>query len=731
MRTRLRLYADRWRHRLRTAFYLIVLVSANIAGLAAPAAAADGGSSVWRWMDITDSHGNSAWGYTMSLDTGGWSDPGKAVFGTLTAVCWFFYQWLVIIAIWLINFALSLDWFQPLETPANNIALALQRILDATHLSSLMLGLTAVVIGYLIIRGKLAAAIFEWAIVLIVLVLGTGVLSNPVNKAVGTDGTTDQVVPSADGRGWLEQATAAGLEVAGGLQKNGLDKADYGDHNVGLTGFADPDEVREDISADLVDTFLRTPHQLINYGKVLDGTGCEDAYDKSLNLSPPPQPPFVKGTLAEGESVKIDPDDIPDEDDPGYEEWHTWILWVANGKEDQIDELVEGIEETGELGFVTGVDGEYTGPGTAEPREIVSECDAAAGERASNPSAGMVGDAVTMTPGSAALLAFGVLVALTLIFCGVEFLWCCLRAIWDLVKGLGPGNTRNGLWQTLSTAVWALAGAFTTSIVLVMFLLVVNKVADTFEDESIMGAFAVVDVLLLAFLFLFWRLRRRMRNAADATARLLSKTPGNKPARMPTRGITPGQAMAGYYGAKTVTKGGSKAIKLGASAAAKGGIGVAVGTLGAGGLAIAAGGKAGKAAKRLKDRVLSRQAKPKPGTAQSRALPERGTRPHGNADGADDRANRRGLPTPRNHRSHGRGPKGQRTPNYSGRARPKFTPRHNAKHEALLRKLRHARTGQPPTPGGPEPRTAYRQDVVNGVTVYTPTGNEDDDATDD
>ena len=724
MRTRLRLYLDSLRSRLRRTFYVIVLVAANVAGLAAPAAAADGGSTVWRWMDVTDSHGNSAWGYSMSLDSGGWTDPGKAIFGTITAICWFIYQWLVIIAIWLINFALSLEWFQPLQEPASNIALGLKRILDASDLAVLMVALTCAAIGILIVTGKLAAAVVEWAIVLVILVLGTGVLSSPVTKAVGDDGTTDQVVQSAEGRGWLEQSAAAGLEIAGGIQKNGLDKADYDQHNIGLTGFADADQVRKDISQDLTDTFLRTPHQLINYGKILDGTKCEDAYDESLNTAPPPQPAFVKGETTNGKAIKIDPDDIPDKGEPGWDEWHAWITWVARAMGTDVDELTkEWIEkEGGWFTFEFGLTG-GSPYDRAEPREIVAKCDEAAGERASDPSAAMLGDAATMTPGAAVLLAFGGSVALALIYCGVEFLWCCLRAIWDLIVALGPGNTRKGLWHTIATALWDLIAAVCISIFLVVFLLMITKVAEIFAGESIMKAFALVDVLLVAALFLFWRLRKRMRDAADATARMLSKRPGKTPARMPRRGITPGRAMAGYAGARMAGRAGGKAVKLGASAAAKGGIGAGVAMLGAGGVAMAGSAKAGKVARGMARRVRKGLGQKVPiDKSGEKRLPgpkelgERGVRPHGADGGADERADRRGLPT----RGSKRRPSGKHhSPKFSGGSRTKFTSKRSEKADALRARLRKARQGHS-TAAGPHPRGTYRADVINGITVYTP-----------
>src|SRR5690606_17350771 len=139
-----------------------------------------GGSSVWRWMNVEDSNGTSAWGYSMSLDYGGISDVGNAVFGGVTGLCWFFYQWFVIASVWLINFALSMDWFDPLREPAANIADSLQVLMGQVGLAPMLLAITAVAVTMLVMRGAWATAIFEVIVALVVLALGTGVFSDPV-----------------------------------------------------------------------------------------------------------------------------------------------------------------------------------------------------------------------------------------------------------------------------------------------------------------------------------------------------------------------------------------------------------------------------------------------------------------------------------------------------------------------------------------------------------------------
>ncbi|MGH3358008.1 MAG: hypothetical protein ACRDO7_04345, partial [Nocardioidaceae bacterium] len=532
---RLRLTLCAARTRARIAVFVVVFVFANLAGMTAAFGDGEGnsgGSSVWRWMDVEDSHGNSAWGYSMSLDYGGLTDVGNAVFGGVTGLCWFFYQWFVIASIWLINFALSMDWFDPLREPAANIADSLQVILAQAGVVPVLLTITAVTACLLILRGAWATAIFEVIIALVVLSLGTGVFANPVDQTVGATGSTDKVVDSAENSGWLAQATGAGLELAGGLQQAG-DARNAGES----AGFDNPEVVRENISGQLVDTFLRTPHQLINYGKVLDGTECEGAYERSLNTTPPPQPTYVTGDPSSDDGVTVHPDQIPEEGGPGWTDWTEYRDWLAKGNPDDV-ELIDQQVERGENfdwdGDMNAVESETLAD--KEPREVVADCDEAAGERAENPSPGMAGDAATMGFGVIFLVGLAAVLAFTLIFVGVEFLWCALRSIWDFIFGLLPGRSRHTLWQTLSTAVWCLIGTAFTSIFLVTYLLVLNAVANAVDDESIMGAFALVDILMLVGLILFWRLRQRMKSAAARTAALLAKRPRQRPDQRPGQG---------------------------------------------------------------------------------------------------------------------------------------------------------------------------------------------------
>lgn len=711
------------RTRARIAVFVVVFVFANLAGMSAAFGDGEGnsgGSSVWRWMDVEDSHGNSAWGYSMSLDYGGITDVGNAVFGGVTGLCWFFYQWFVIASIWLINFALSMEWFDPLRAPAEQVADSLQVILAQAGLAPVLLAITAVAAGLLIMKGAWATAIFEVIVALVVLSLGTGILSNPVDKTVGAT-SGDKVVDSAEGSGWLAQATGAGLELAGGLQK-----AKYVGHTGDTGGFDDPDQVREDISGQLVDTFLRTPHQLINYGKPLDGTDCEGAYERSLNTTPPPQPSYVSGDPSSKDGVTIDSDKVPEQGEPGWTDWEEYRDWLAQGDEQSVNLIERLVKTKGSFNWTGDMNGgETTALMDKEPREIVGDCDEAAGEHAENPSPGMAGDAATMGFGVIFLVGLAAILAFTLIFVGVEFLWCALRSIWDFVIGLLPGRSRHALWQTLATAVWCLIGTAFTSIFLVTYLLILNEVATAVGGASIMGAFALVDILMLVGMILFWRLRKRMHSAAARTASLLAKRPNpdrdgrppgwSGPAKMPAPGsggaggvgIGAAAAVGGRQalrGGKLAAAGTAGTYRAGASGVGKAGrVGGAIGAgavLGTVGGVVAVGRKTSpfrrnrEAMERAQGQFAAAGNVPqRTGAETNGAAATNGARPHASREGFSDE---RGIGT-----KHRR-------------------PHRSARTEAMSEHLRNAQTAAPPQPGGPEPQGEYRRVRKNGQTLFVP-----------
>lgn len=236
----------------------LILVSAGVAwaeGADAPGALA--------WIKYTDSHGISLWQYRLSTDEGGLTNPLTAVFAGIIHLGWALYIGYVGIAIWLYDWTLSFTWLSIIADPAADIADNLQSIVDRFGAAPTLLTTAGLICVYWMSRGRWALGFFELFMTCVIAALTVGIFANPVDLVAGEDGI---LVGSRD----------FGLEVASGLANDG-------------DTTADPKTVREESVGMIIDTFIRLPHQLINYGKVLDGTKCGKVYQEALETSDEPE----------------------------------------------------------------------------------------------------------------------------------------------------------------------------------------------------------------------------------------------------------------------------------------------------------------------------------------------------------------------------------------------------------------------------------------------------------
>lgn len=252
----------RLRQRARRLVWTVLLTSTLLL-VTADAAHADSGTSApaaLSWMDIKDSHGISIWKYEMSLDRGGVTSPGKVIWSFLVDLAWSGYVSCVAVAIWLIDWVLSFGWLTALTHPVLGLAESLSSIVDRLGLTPVLLTVAAVVAVLWMARGKWVLGTYELFTSLLIASLALGVLANPVALVVGDDGL-------------IMQSRDIGLAVANGLANDGQP-----------TG--DAEQTRADVTGMLTDTFVRQPHQLINFGAVLDGGKCEEAYSEVIAGGP-------------------------------------------------------------------------------------------------------------------------------------------------------------------------------------------------------------------------------------------------------------------------------------------------------------------------------------------------------------------------------------------------------------------------------------------------------------
>lgn len=228
----------------------------------APAHAADGSGSpaALDWILVKDSHGVSIWQYEMSLDRGGVTNPMRSGWAMCIDMLWQLYRSTVAFACWLVDWTLSMDWVTLLATPALTMESSLHQVVDRFGVTTTFLTIATAAAVLWMARGRWVLGFYELSMAMIIAALTAGIFANPVSSVVGEDG--------------LVQGTRnLGMQVAIGLY-------------TGETSNDDPDQLRREVVGMIAETFMRKPHQLVNFGEVIDGTKCEKTYDKTIKEGP-------------------------------------------------------------------------------------------------------------------------------------------------------------------------------------------------------------------------------------------------------------------------------------------------------------------------------------------------------------------------------------------------------------------------------------------------------------
>ncbi|WP_345433824.1 hypothetical protein, partial [Modestobacter marinus] len=188
------------------------------------------------------------------------TNPGKIIWSFAIDLVWGIYRSCVVVAIWFLDWALSFTWLTIVATPVLAIGDSLQVIVDRFGVAPLFATAAALIAATWMARGKWALGIFELFASLVIAALAVGAFANPVEKVAGDSGL-------------IMQTRDAGLGLAAGMANNGDVEGDA-------------DAMRQAVTAAMVDTFIRVPTQMINFGAVLDGGGCEGSYDEIVRGGP-------------------------------------------------------------------------------------------------------------------------------------------------------------------------------------------------------------------------------------------------------------------------------------------------------------------------------------------------------------------------------------------------------------------------------------------------------------
>ncbi len=252
----LRRIPTRWR-RLLT---VLGTAAGVMIGGAVPAWATSETPPALSWMVLKDSKGINVWSYEMSLNTGGVTSPGKFVWSFLVALVWQGYRAIVVFAIWLINWVLGFSWLDWVSTPVIALSKSITSLVHTFGLAPTFLTIMAATAAVHIIRGRWTLGAFDLVVGCAIAALAVGGLSNPVGLVTGQSG-------------YIMQSRDLGLELSSGLAHNG-DTA------------SNADQMRQQTSAMLVDTFIRMPDEMINFGRSLQGDPCEAKFDEVMRSGP-------------------------------------------------------------------------------------------------------------------------------------------------------------------------------------------------------------------------------------------------------------------------------------------------------------------------------------------------------------------------------------------------------------------------------------------------------------
>lgn len=566
------------RRQLRRMWTVCVVTPLLVMATAASARAggdASGPPAALSWMQMNDSHGISIWNYDLSFDRGGPTDPGKAMWSFITDIGWQVYRAAIGFVLWLIDWTLSFGWMGWVQAPLATVSASFSDVLDRVGLQPLLLTVVMAVGAMLLMRGAVAAGLYEMLMGSAVAALAIGMLANPLSVVGGNDG-------------FIMKARDLGLETGGAIR---ADNETAGD----------PEQVRAAVSEDMADIFVRTSHQLINFNTVIDGTSCEGAYDTALDwevksVDGPQYAVLSDSVVVDGDGKKIGYGSAPDNDHlreemgdcsralgdaAGNPSWSHAINMVA-------------------LGFGATV--------------LVLFAFLLCGVVLTSSFYAMWLAVKALWNLLTGILPFGnQRIALAKTF--TDLIMALAVVVFSMIFLVA--------YMQFVTAVFASdAGTTTTTGPF-------GGVAQTTAANP-MQRFIILDVALIGGIFVFWRTRKRMKASSGSLAQKLAKRPKTAPRPLPTPGPTAGAMLSqarqqarvarttvGAGARKSVT--GAKIVKKGASAAGKV---AATGTM----YGVAAGYLAGKGAGHVARHTVTR-ARPQDSTAAAAVVQPRQSGP--------------------------------------------------------------------------------------------------------
>lgn len=200
---------------------------------------------------VTDSHGVPISAYNeLPLDYGRATYPMRLIRGFILGAGWSLYVMANYLIISAVDFVLGMSWLEWLISPFTFLANTISGTVGKLFIVPTALLFSAVAAAFLWMRGSKGAAFAEVAVALVISAFIVSPAANPITYFAGDNGA-------------IHKSVEYGNEVGNGITTDPQAKETNG-------GSA--------INASIIDVSLRTPVQVLSFGKTLDGK-CAQTFD--------------------------------------------------------------------------------------------------------------------------------------------------------------------------------------------------------------------------------------------------------------------------------------------------------------------------------------------------------------------------------------------------------------------------------------------------------------------
>lgn len=512
------LWARGWRRSLVRLVMAWHLAGALLIVFASSASADPiGGGSLspfFSWMDLKDSHGIDAWNFYLSIDKGNATPSGgwRMIWAFFISFEYEVFRFLMATAIWFITWVLSFEWLELILTPVRTISESVTSITNQFDLTLLMLTAAGFAAFVWIVQGRYSTGIYEILMSCVLAAAAIGILSNPVERTVGEDG-------------FIMQARDMGLSIAAGLTNNGDTNGNAREHI-------------DQIESKLVDTFIRQPTQLINFGRVLDAPQykgqCVKEFDAALGGGPKA---ITHREETTGEKVSGAVVDTVTDQLPGP------VADAVTQKPSPEDRLKNSIRDC-EGGDDGGAMKEY----------------------ADNPGPGQAIGLLFLIFAGFVLMLFAIWLAGRLMLAAGVAIGNAIKSIPGIVVAIAPAM-RGQFWKTVANVAMAMAQMVFSIVFLVGYTLMVQSIFAA-DQAHLIRTVLFVDIFLIIGIVLFRRGNKGLRRMSDKLADKLAMRPNAPPVAITRSNPATAQGVANaIYSGRQLYRGGKAIAEKSATAA--------------------------------------------------------------------------------------------------------------------------------------------------------------------